>query len=105
MRRDLLLCLVILTFLFFGCSNVQVGFGVSINVNHIKTTDQYIEFQITDEKANPLSNVTLQVQINDDILCVTTDEHGYVRIYVDFSAVHSIVVRYLLFEINMTINF
>ncbi len=92
MSKKLLLWFSILTFLLFGRSNVQVGFGVSINVNHFKTTDNYIEFQIVDENGIPLSSITLQVEIDDHTFYVKTDEKDFVRIYIDLagSTIHSI---------------
>ncbi|AEH51939.1 transthyretin-like family protein [Pseudothermotoga thermarum] len=106
MKVYLLIMALALTFLIVGCSNVQVGFGVSVGVHLVSTTNEYIEFQIVDSNGRPISNVTVQVQIDETILWVKTDENGYVRIYGSFipGKPYSVIVRYALLEITTTIT-
>ncbi len=106
MKIHLLLLVIVLSLLLFACSNVQVGFGVSIVVNLISKTDEYIEFQVIDQDGTPISNITLQVQIDDTVMYVKTDENGYVRIYGDFKHKTSqlLIVKYAIFEFTIEIE-
>ncbi len=106
MKLFLLLTVIVLAFMLVGCSDIHVGFGISVGVHLVRATDEYIEFQIVDEYGRPLSNITLQVQLDDRILQVTTDADGCAKIYGNF--VHGrpylLIIRYAVFEVSTTIT-